>query len=230
MTSNSRWKKRVREYAAAHGIGYQQAHDTLTVQAQAGGDGFTADPAQWTAVGAGRYLVEFTEHGIGGDEIEPFHLDATSAEDLKEQLGMLAMRRGWLDFWVELDGLAGRFRFDIEPGNQDLLGTFTLRPDPDEDLVELPRSFSHDMYELIDAVQSRFDCTVDAFTFVRGARGGDVEYVGLIYRAGTQMFHLLHIADHDGRWEYTLSGGWSLAQDEEAVEAFQAKVTEYIHT
>ncbi|NBF00223.1 hypothetical protein FE391_43480 [Nonomuraea sp. KC401] len=75
-----------------------------------------------------------------------------------------------------------------------------------------------------------FDCTVDAFTFVRGARGGDVEYVGLIYRAGAQMFHLLHIADHDGGWEYTLSGGWPLARDEEAIEAFQAKVTEHIHS
>ncbi|MEV4079704.1 hypothetical protein AB0J43_05365 [Nonomuraea fuscirosea] len=38
MTSNARWKKRVREYAAAHGIGYQQAHDALTAQAQASGE------------------------------------------------------------------------------------------------------------------------------------------------------------------------------------------------
>ncbi|SEU46485.1 hypothetical protein [Nonomuraea wenchangensis] len=231
MTSNPRWKKRVREYAAAHGLSYQQAHEALT---QAGtsapaGDGWTADPAQWTHAGAGRWLVEFSEHGIGGDEVEPLHLDAASAADLKEQLGMLAMRRGWIDFWVELDGLTGRFRFDGLESGTDILAEFTLRLDPDEDVVELPRSFSHDMYELIDLVQQRFDCTVDAFTFVRGARGGDVEYMGLIYRAGTQMYHLLHITDREGGWEYTLSGGWPLARDEEAVEAFQAKVAEHIH-
>jgi hypothetical protein len=232
MTSNARWKKRVREYAAEHGIGYQQAHDALTAQAQpeaVAGEGWTADPAQWTHIVEGRWLVEFTEHGIGGDEVEPFHLDAASAADLKEQLGMLAMRRGWIDFWVELNGLAGRMRFDgLAPGT-DVLAEFTLRLDPDEDVVELPRSFSHDMYELIDAVQARFDCTVDAFTFVRGARGGDVEYVGLIYRPGTEMYHLLHIADHDDGWEYTLSGGWPLALDDEATAAFQAKVAEHIH-
>jgi hypothetical protein len=42
---------------------------------------------------------------------------------------------------------------------------------------------------------------VDAFTFVCGARGGDSSTWGLIYRAGTQMYQLLHIADHKGGWE-----------------------------
>lgn len=86
------------------------------------------------------------------------------------------------------------------------------------------------MYELIDAVQTGFDCTVDAFTFVRGARGRDLKYVWLIYRAGTQTYHLLHIADHGEGGQYTLLGGWPLAQDDEAVEAFQAKVAEHIYT
>lgn len=228
MTSNSRWKKRVRVYAAEHGIGYQQAHDALTAQAQTGG--FTPDFTQWTQIGAGRYLVTFGEYGLGGNDIEPFHLDVTDAEHLRDELATFVAAHHWLAFDIELDGLAGRVRLDIEPGNPDLLGTFALEPDPDvEGPVELPRSFSAEMYELIDAVQTRFDCTVDAFTFVRGARGGDVEYVGLIYRAGTQMFHLLHVANHNADWEYTLSGGWPLARDEEAVEAFQAKVAEHIH-
>jgi hypothetical protein len=230
MTSNSRWKNKVRAHAADNGLTYQQAHDALTAQAEAGA-GFTADPARWTGIGAGRYLIDFNdEHGLGGHEIEPFRLDVAGAEDLREQLGAFAMGRGWFGFYVEFNGLAGRVRLDIEPGNADLLGTFTLRPDPDVECpVDLPSSFSHEMYELIDAVQTRFDCTVDAFTFVRGAHGGEVEYVGLIYQAGTQMYHLLHIADHPNGWQYTLSGGWPLARDEEAVEAFQAKVAEHIH-
>jgi hypothetical protein len=40
---------------------------------------------------------------------------------------------------------------------------------------------------------------------------------------------LLHLTTRDGVWEYTLSGGWPLARDEEAVEAFQANVGERIY-
>ncbi|WP_237101418.1 hypothetical protein [Nonomuraea sp. MG754425] len=34
---------------------------------------------------------------------------------------------------------------------------------------------------------------------------------------------------HEGDLEYTLLGGWPLARDEEAVEAFQTKVAKHIH-
>lgn len=236
MTRNAAWKKTVRKYAAEHGLTYQQAHQALTQSQAAAGQGWTADPAKWTHAGAGRWLVEFTDHGIGGDEIEPFHLDAGSAEDLKEQLGMVALRRGWIDYWVELNGLAGRLRFDgLEPGT-DVFAEFTLRLDPtDDELVEMPWSVHKTANELLLTIQGRLDCTVDSVATIRGASGDDLHHIALCYWPGEQEFQIVHIPRDrapGGGAEFTISDEvWPLAREDEAWEAylaFQAKVSKDI--